>query len=54
MGIMQDNLCHPYILSTTVLSDILFRAVKEESYVYISRDVQTEVQFRVMQDVIRN
>ena len=21
MGIMQDNLCHPYILSTTVLSD---------------------------------
>ena len=23
MGIMQDNLCHPYILSTTVLSDRL-------------------------------
>ena len=23
MGIMQDNLCHPYILSTTVLSDLL-------------------------------
>ena len=23
MGIMQDNLCHPYILSTTVLSDQL-------------------------------
>jgi hypothetical protein len=22
MGIMQDNLCHPYILSTVVLSDI--------------------------------
>ena len=22
MGIMQDNLCYPYILSTTVLSDI--------------------------------
>ena len=21
MGIMQDNLCHPYTLSTTVLSD---------------------------------
>ena len=22
MGIMQDNLCHPYILSITVLSDM--------------------------------
>ena len=24
MGIMQDDLCHPYILSTTVLSDIVY------------------------------
>ena len=29
MGIMQDNLCHPYILSTTVVSD-RWRLKKED------------------------
>ena len=31
MGIMQDNLCHPYILSTTVLSDIRITVLSDKS-----------------------
>ena len=35
MGIMQDNLCHPYYTkSTTILSDVDFQALLAVQHIY--------------------
>ena len=40
MGIMQDDLCHPYILSTTVLSDnyVLCKFCAADPFCQVSSD----------------